>query len=177
VVKNVAELLASANPVAFRSVIEGCPNAVLEGMAAGLSVAGTHTPATQKALGPEGFHFLAQWPFCGVKCTWQIGHFASAIRKFLSIRNITEMKNLWKITAFGYVSRVSAGLLNLPDCLLDYRLHEQSVTESFIRSGLLSSSKRTSVVVKYVLAFSHQQSPILVSSMMFSMFASDRFLW
>jgi hypothetical protein len=67
VVKNVAELLASANPVAFRSVIEGCPNAVLEGMAAGLSVAGTHTPATQKALGPEGFHFLAQSPFCGVK--------------------------------------------------------------------------------------------------------------
>jgi glycosyltransferase involved in cell wall biosynthesis len=52
-------LLAAVDVGVFSSRTEGCPNGVLECMAAGLAVAGTDIPGIREALGPEGLPFLA----------------------------------------------------------------------------------------------------------------------
>jgi len=59
VVKEVPGLLGAADLIAFSSKTEGCPNGVLEGMAAGLPVAATDIPAIREAVGDDGAPFLA----------------------------------------------------------------------------------------------------------------------
>ncbi|HEV8632610.1 MAG TPA: glycosyltransferase, partial [Thermoanaerobaculia bacterium] len=54
-VDDVAGLLAAVDLFAFSSRHEGCPNAVLEAMAAGLPVVATDDPGNREALGPEGY--------------------------------------------------------------------------------------------------------------------------
>jgi glycosyltransferase involved in cell wall biosynthesis len=58
-VMDVPGLLSAADAGVFSSFIEGCPNAVLESMAAGLAVAGTNIDAIRSLVGPAGFEFLA----------------------------------------------------------------------------------------------------------------------
>jgi glycosyltransferase involved in cell wall biosynthesis len=58
-IADVAGLLGASDIGVFSSRSEGCPNGVLEGMAAGLAVAGTDTDGIREALGPAGAPFLA----------------------------------------------------------------------------------------------------------------------
>lgn len=58
-VKDVSGLLGAATLGVFSSRLEGCPNGVLECMAAGLAVAGTDIPGIREALGDEGCAHLA----------------------------------------------------------------------------------------------------------------------
>lgn len=58
-VSDVAGLLGAVDVSVFSSRSEGCPNGVLESMAAGLAVAGTDTGGIKEALGPACAPFLA----------------------------------------------------------------------------------------------------------------------
>lgn len=58
-VSDVAELLGAVDVSVFSSRSEGCPNAVLESMAAGLPVAGTDIEGIREVVGPAGARFLA----------------------------------------------------------------------------------------------------------------------
>lgn len=58
-VADVAGLVSAASIGVFSSRLEGCPNGVLECMAAGLAVAGTDIPGIREALGDEGAAHLA----------------------------------------------------------------------------------------------------------------------
>jgi len=58
-VSDVAGLLGAADVSVFSSRSEGCPNAVLESMAAGLPVAGTDIAGIRELVGPTGARFLA----------------------------------------------------------------------------------------------------------------------
>lgn len=57
-VSDVPGLLAAADVSVFSSRSEGCPNAVLESMAAGLPVAGTNIAGIREVVGPGGAEFL-----------------------------------------------------------------------------------------------------------------------
>lgn len=59
VVRDVPELLLDTDLVAFSSLTEGCPNGVLEGMAAGKAVVGTDIPAIREAVGPAAVKYLS----------------------------------------------------------------------------------------------------------------------
>jgi glycosyltransferase involved in cell wall biosynthesis len=58
-VSDVPGLLNAADVSVFSSRSEGCPNAVLESMAAGLPVAGTNIEGIREVVGAEGTQFLA----------------------------------------------------------------------------------------------------------------------
>jgi glycosyltransferase involved in cell wall biosynthesis len=58
-VLDVPGLLSAVDLGVFSSVNEGCPNGVLESMAAGLAVAGTDIDAIRSVVGPSGSEFLA----------------------------------------------------------------------------------------------------------------------
>ena len=58
-VSDVAGLLSSADAGVFSSRSEGCPNAVLETMAAGLPVTGTDIEGIREVVGPKGAALLA----------------------------------------------------------------------------------------------------------------------
>lgn len=59
-VDDLSGLLAAADTAVLASTpAEGCPNAVLEGMAAGLPVAGTDVAGVREAVGDDGLPFLA----------------------------------------------------------------------------------------------------------------------
>ena len=58
-VLDVPGLLSAVDVGVFSSYVEGCPNGVLESMAAGLAVAGTDIDAIRSAVGPKGLQFLA----------------------------------------------------------------------------------------------------------------------
>jgi glycosyltransferase involved in cell wall biosynthesis len=58
-VSDVRGLLSAADIGVFSSRSEGCPNGVLESMAAGLAVAGTDIEGIREAVGPAGAPFLA----------------------------------------------------------------------------------------------------------------------
>jgi glycosyltransferase involved in cell wall biosynthesis len=58
-VKDISGLLGAVDLGVHSSVNEGCPNAVLECMAAGLAVAGTDYSGIREAVGPQGYPFLA----------------------------------------------------------------------------------------------------------------------
>jgi glycosyltransferase involved in cell wall biosynthesis len=58
-VADVPGLLSAADVGVFSSLAEGCPNAVLESMAAGLAVAGTNIDGIRSVLGPSGLQFLS----------------------------------------------------------------------------------------------------------------------
>ena len=58
-VADVPGLLSAADVGVFSSITEGCPNAVLESMAAGLAVAGTNIDGIRSVLGPSGLQFLS----------------------------------------------------------------------------------------------------------------------
>jgi glycosyltransferase involved in cell wall biosynthesis len=57
-VSDVSGLLNSADVSVFSSRSEGCPNAVLESMAAGLPIAGTDIDGIREVVGPTGAQFL-----------------------------------------------------------------------------------------------------------------------
>ena len=58
-VADVPGLLSAADVSVFSSRSEGCPNAVLESMAAGLPVAGTNVEGIREVVGARGTQFLA----------------------------------------------------------------------------------------------------------------------
>jgi glycosyltransferase involved in cell wall biosynthesis len=58
-VEDVAGLLAAVDLAVYSSKSEGCPNGVLECMAAGLPVVGTDIPGIREAVGHEGAAWLA----------------------------------------------------------------------------------------------------------------------
>jgi len=58
-VMDVPGLLSAADACVFSSFLEGCPNGVLESMAAGLAVAGTDIDAIRSIVAPAGLQFLA----------------------------------------------------------------------------------------------------------------------
>ncbi len=58
-IEDVAGLLSASDLCVHCSNMEGCPNSVLEAMAASLPVAATDIPGIREAVGPEGFPFLA----------------------------------------------------------------------------------------------------------------------
>ncbi len=58
-VGDVASLLNAVDLCVFSSRAEGCPNGVLECMAAGLPVAATDIPGVREAVGPRGYEYLA----------------------------------------------------------------------------------------------------------------------
>jgi glycosyltransferase involved in cell wall biosynthesis len=58
-VKDVAGLLGAVDVGVHSSVNEGCPNGVLECMAASLAVAGTDYSGIREAVGEQGYQFLA----------------------------------------------------------------------------------------------------------------------
>ena len=58
-VSDVGGLLSAADVGVFSSRSEGCPNGVLESMAAGLAVAGTDIEGIRAVVGAEGAPFLA----------------------------------------------------------------------------------------------------------------------
>ena len=57
-VSDVSGLLGAADVSVFSSRSEGCPNAVLESMAAGLPVAATDIAGIREVVGPGGAEFL-----------------------------------------------------------------------------------------------------------------------
>jgi glycosyltransferase involved in cell wall biosynthesis len=57
-VSDVSGLLNASDVSVFSSRSEGCPNAVLESMAAGLPVAATDVPGIREVVGPTGAQFL-----------------------------------------------------------------------------------------------------------------------
>ncbi len=57
-VDDVSGLLAAVDLGVFSSRSEGCPNAVLESMAAGLAVVATDCPGIREAVGEQGFPWL-----------------------------------------------------------------------------------------------------------------------
>ena len=57
-VSDVPGLLGASDVSVFSSRSEGCPNAVLESMAAGLPVAGTDIEGIREIVGPNGAQFL-----------------------------------------------------------------------------------------------------------------------
>jgi glycosyltransferase involved in cell wall biosynthesis len=57
-VSDVSGLLGAADVSVFSSRSEGCPNGVLESMAAGLPVAGTDIEGIREVVGPNGRQFL-----------------------------------------------------------------------------------------------------------------------
>jgi glycosyltransferase involved in cell wall biosynthesis len=58
-VSDVSGMLSAVDLSVFSSRSEGCPNAVLESMAAGLPVAGTDIEGIRAVVGPAGVQFLA----------------------------------------------------------------------------------------------------------------------
>lgn len=58
-VLDVPGLLSAMDVAVFSSLTEGCPNGVLESMAAGLPVAGTNIEGIRSVVGPGGLQFLA----------------------------------------------------------------------------------------------------------------------
>ncbi len=56
---DIPGLLSCMDLLVFSSKLEGVPNAVLEGMAAGLPVAASDIPGIREAVGTSGFPFLA----------------------------------------------------------------------------------------------------------------------
>lgn len=58
-VDDVAGLMGACDAGVLSSLGEGCPNGILECMAAGLPVAGTDIPGMREAVGPDGFAYLA----------------------------------------------------------------------------------------------------------------------
>lgn len=58
-VEDVSGLLAAVDLGVYSSKAEGCPNGVLECMAAGLPVVGADAPGIREAVGPAGFPWLA----------------------------------------------------------------------------------------------------------------------
>jgi glycosyltransferase involved in cell wall biosynthesis len=58
-VSDVSGLLSAVDLGVFSSFSEGCPNAVLEYMAAGLAVAATDIEGVREVVGPKGAPFLA----------------------------------------------------------------------------------------------------------------------
>ena len=58
-VSDVPGLLNAADVSVFSSRSEGCPNAVLESMAAGLPIAGTNIEGIREVVGATGMQFLA----------------------------------------------------------------------------------------------------------------------
>ncbi|MDQ6788960.1 MAG: glycosyltransferase family 4 protein [Acidobacteriota bacterium] len=58
-VSDIPKCLSAVDVGVFSSRSEGCPNGVLESMAAGLAVAGTNIEGIREALGPAGTEFLA----------------------------------------------------------------------------------------------------------------------
>lgn len=58
-VEDVAGLLGAADAGVLSSPAEGCPNALLECMAAGLAVAGTDVAGVREAVGEDGLPLLA----------------------------------------------------------------------------------------------------------------------
>jgi glycosyltransferase involved in cell wall biosynthesis len=58
-VKDISGLLNSTDLCVFCSNREGCPNGVLEAMAAGLPVVGTDISGIRQAVGESGFNFLS----------------------------------------------------------------------------------------------------------------------
>lgn len=58
-IEDVAGLLEAADLLVHSSRTEGLPNAVIEGMAAGLPVVATDIPGVREAVGSDGFPFLA----------------------------------------------------------------------------------------------------------------------
>jgi glycosyltransferase involved in cell wall biosynthesis len=59
VVRDISSLLVDADIMAFSSINEGCPNAVLEGMMAGLAIVAIDTPAVREAVGDSGSCLLS----------------------------------------------------------------------------------------------------------------------
>lgn len=57
-VDDVAGLLSASDAGVLSSPTEGCPNAVLEYMAAGLAIVGTDVPGIREALGDSGAEYL-----------------------------------------------------------------------------------------------------------------------
>lgn len=58
-IDDVAGLLTAVDVGVFSSRSEGCPNGVLECMAAGLAVAGTNVEGVRDVVGPQGVELLA----------------------------------------------------------------------------------------------------------------------
>lgn len=58
-VSDVSGLMGAVDLAVFSSRSEGCPNAVLESMAAGLPVVGTDIAGIREVVGPAGARFLA----------------------------------------------------------------------------------------------------------------------
>jgi glycosyltransferase involved in cell wall biosynthesis len=58
-VRDISGLLGAVDLGVHSSVNEGCPNGVLESMAAGLAVVGTDHAGIREAVGPGGHNFLA----------------------------------------------------------------------------------------------------------------------
>ena len=58
-ITDVPGLLSAVEIGVFSSRSEGCPNGVLECMAAGLAVAGTDIEGVREIVSPNGFHLLA----------------------------------------------------------------------------------------------------------------------
>lgn len=58
-VDDISGLLSASDLGVYSSRLEGCPNGVLECMAAGLAVAGTDIPGIRETVGATGFPFLA----------------------------------------------------------------------------------------------------------------------
>jgi len=59
-VADVAGLVAAVDAGVLSSRSEGCPNALLECMAAGVAVAGTDIAGIREAVGPDGYGLLAR---------------------------------------------------------------------------------------------------------------------
>ena len=59
-IEDVPALLRAADLAVMSSRAEGCPNAVLEAMAAGLAIVGTDTAGIRGAVGPDGDPLLAR---------------------------------------------------------------------------------------------------------------------
>jgi glycosyltransferase involved in cell wall biosynthesis len=58
-VEDVAGLLSASDLSVLSSRMEGCPNALLESMLAGVPVLGTDIPGIREAVGPENCGYLA----------------------------------------------------------------------------------------------------------------------
>lgn len=116
-VRDISGLLGAVEIVVHCAFEEGCPNAVLEGMAAGRAVVGTDIPGSREALGDEGNGFLV--------ASGDIEGLAKAIVKLAcepdlravhGQRNRERIKSLFDVQRMGdeFARLISEVLVNKP---------------------------------------------------------------
>jgi len=118
-VTDTSGLLHASDLAVFSSTSEGCPNAVLESMAAGLAVVATDIPGVREAVGPSLYEWLAP-----------VGNASVLAEKILQLACNTQL-------------RKEMGELGRERVLTHFSLRRQGEDIANVLQGMLSLNKNT----------------------------------